>query len=80
MENQVGLGDCRPISLIGCLYKVLAKLLSMRLKKVLTSAIDVPQFAFLGGRNITDGVLIASEAIDRWKKGLLIKLNFCKRD
>ena len=34
------LGDFRPISLVDCLYKIISKLLSIRLKKVLSKVID----------------------------------------
>lgn len=39
-ENPQGLGEYRPISLIGCLYKILAKSLANRIKKVLGGIID----------------------------------------
>ncbi|XP_028113902.1 uncharacterized protein LOC114311939 [Camellia sinensis] len=82
VENPVGHGDYRPISLMGSIYKVLTKVLSSKLKKVLPHIISDTQSAFIGGRNILDGVLIANEAVDGWRKtkkrGLIIKLDFEK--
>lgn len=82
VENPVGLGDYRPISLVGSVYKVLAKVLSSRLKGVLPHIISDTQSAFTGGRNILDGVLIANEVVDGWRKtkrrGVIIKLDFEK--
>lgn len=81
-ENPVGLAAYRPISLVGCIYKVLAKVLVNRLRPVLPQVIGEVQSAFLGGRNIQDEILIASEVIDFWKKrklkGAIIKLDFEK--
>lgn len=74
--------DYRPISLIGSLYKILAKVLTNRLRKVMPRVIGEAQSAFLEGRNILDGVLIANEVVDWWKKsgqmGLILKLDFEK--
>ncbi|XP_028076768.1 uncharacterized protein LOC114278826 [Camellia sinensis] len=43
---------------------------------------NAAQSVFLGGRNILDGVLIANEVVDWWKKsrrkGLILKLDFQK--
>jgi len=39
-ENPFKLGDFRPISLVGCVYKILAKILANRLKRVLEKVID----------------------------------------
>lgn len=76
------ISDFRPISLIGSIYKILAKVLANRLKKVVPRVIGEAQLAFLGGRNILDGVLIANEIVDWWKvnrkKGVILKLDFQK--
>lgn len=76
----MGLTDYRPISLIGCMYKVLAKLLAGRLCKVLGSVILVNQTAFLKGRNILDGVVVVNEIIEYAKKErkpcMLFKVDF----
>ena len=62
------LGDFWPISLLGGLYKLLAKVLANRLKKVLEKVVSVDQNAFVRGRQILDASLIANEVIDFWHK------------
>lgn len=49
IHNHMGLNDFRPISLVDCMYKVVAKLLANILKAVLHKLIHDNQFAFLGG-------------------------------
>lgn len=80
LANPIGLSDYRPISLIGCVYKVLAKVLAESLKRVLHVLIFEEQSAFVGGRNIQDGILITNEVLDMWRrkkqKGVILKLDF----
>ncbi|XP_071740800.1 uncharacterized protein [Rutidosis leptorrhynchoides] len=78
--EPIGLNDYRPISLIGCYYKIVAKLLSNRLKRVIPNLVGYEQSAFIKGRNIMDGALIVNETLDFLKhkksKSLVFKVNF----
>jgi hypothetical protein len=58
----------RPISLLGCLYKIIAKVLAKRLALVMDSLISTNQSAFIKGRNLVDGVLIMNGLVDWAKK------------
>jgi hypothetical protein len=82
IDNPQRLNDFRPISLVGSLYKILAKVLANRLRLVIGSVVSESQTAFVRDRQILDGVLIANEAVDearRSKKELMLfKVDFEK--
>jgi hypothetical protein len=82
IDSPQRLNDFRPISLVGSLYKILAKVLANRLRLVIGSVISEAQTAFVKSRQILDGVLIANEVVDearRSKKELLLfKVDFEK--
>ena len=67
---------------MGCISKVISKVLSERLKKVIDSVISPEQSAYVKGKNIIDRPLIVNETIT-WakrskKKIFLLKVDFEK--
>ncbi|XP_074278036.1 uncharacterized protein LOC141601639 [Silene latifolia] len=82
VECAVELSDFRPISMVGCVYKVISKILAERLRSLLPGLIGETQSAFVQQRQILDGALIANEVVHWIKKskgsGVLLKLDFHK--
>jgi hypothetical protein len=74
--------EFQPISLISGIYKIIAKFLANRMRRVVGRVISKPQNAFVKGRQITNLVLIASECLDSCissgEPGLLCKLDMEK--
>ncbi|GKU95494.1 hypothetical protein SLEP1_g8850 [Rubroshorea leprosula] len=81
-KNPQRIEEYKPISLIGVMYKVVAKLLVSRLCKVMHKIIGEQHMAFINGRQLVDGVVIANEVIDeakrKRKKSFVFKVNFEK--
>lgn len=82
LAHADSLNDFRPISLISSPYKILAKVFANRLKGVISDLISDNQSGFVAGRQLVDGVLIASEVINYVKRAkvesVLLKLDFEK--
>ena len=57
----------RPISLVSSVYKILAKVLADRLKEVLSDTISLSQGAFIKDHQILDVVLVANEAVEKYR-------------
>ncbi|GJU89969.1 RNA-directed DNA polymerase, eukaryota [Tanacetum coccineum] len=76
------LNDFHPISLIGCQYKIIGKILANRLSLVINDIISLEQSTFIKGRQITDGPLILNEIISWCKyikeQALMFKVDFQK--
>ncbi|KAK2646317.1 hypothetical protein Ddye_021512 [Dipteronia dyeriana] len=82
ITNLKVMEDFRPISLVGSMYKVQAKMLANHIKEVMNSVIWESQIAFVKGQQIIDYFIIAKEIIHKWKKekegGLVVNLEFEK--
>lgn len=68
VKDPQSLNEYRPISLIGCVYKTVAKILANRLKEVLPNIIDERQTAFIRERHLLHGVVIANEVVEEAKR------------
>ncbi|GJS09389.1 RNA-directed DNA polymerase, eukaryota, partial [Tanacetum coccineum] len=74
--------EFRPISLIGSLYKIIAKILANRLVSVINDLVNEVQSAFIADRQILDGPFLLNEVIQwcklRKKQMLIFKVDFEK--
>ena len=79
VKDPIKLGDYRPISLIGCLYKIISKTLANRPKKTIGLNIGDEQSAYVEGRSIQDGPMIVNELCS-WAKKVKRKILHFKVD
>jgi len=68
VDSPQTLNEFCPISLVGSLYKIPAKLLANRLRQVIGSVISYAQYAFVKNRQILDWILIANDVVDEARK------------
>lgn len=74
--------DFISISLIGSIYKLISKVLTRKMSKVLGEVIGENQNAFVEGRQFLDVVMIANEIVDELvgqkKEGVIYKIDMEK--
>ncbi|KAK1290278.1 hypothetical protein QJS10_CPB18g01194 [Acorus calamus] len=69
LKNPITLKEYRPISICDTKYKIISKMLVMRLKEVLPHIIGKEQGAFIPGRSIHSHLLLVQEMMHSLKYG-----------
>ena len=81
-KNLLRFKNWRPISLLNTDYKILAKVLAFRLKKVLPSVIHEDQSGLISGRYIGDNIKLFIDVLHYFKRndipGLVLSIDFEK--
>lgn len=68
VQNPSNFKEFRPICLVGCLYKIVEKVLAHSLHRVVGKVVGECQFSFIKGRQILDCALVANEVVDSVRK------------
>jgi len=82
VKDPITIDQFRPISLVGAMYKIITKVMSHRIKGVISMVIDENQSAFMKGRGMFESVVIVNEVIEEVrrnrKSGVFFKVDFEK--
>eukprot|EP00253_Pinus_taeda_P016357 PITA_16357 len=74
--------DFRSISLCNCIYKIIAKVIAIRIVPILSRNISMEQFGFLNGRQIHEAIGVEQEVLhsvrQKKKKGVFLKIDLSK--
>ncbi|CAN1757430.1 Transposon TX1 uncharacterized 149 kDa protein [Linum perenne] len=62
-DDATRMSDLRPISLCNVQYRIVAKVLANRMRRIMADIIPEEQSSFIKGRSIVDNVLIAFETL-----------------
>ncbi|CAN1172213.1 LINE-1 reverse transcriptase homolog [Linum perenne] len=66
VKNAADMRQFRPISCCNVVYKIAAKIMTKRMAGILPSLISLNQTAFVKGRRIGDGILLAHELLSKY--------------
>lgn len=79
VKQATSIKQCRPICLLNVIYKIITKVLNLRLTKI-TDKVIGRQTAFIPGRNIFQVVVILHEVVHELKitkqAGIILELDF----
>ena len=81
VDEAIEVKQLRPISIVGCLYKIISKIFANRLKVMMPIIVGESQYGFVEKRQILDGALIANEVVwwmKKIKQAIMLKLDFQK--
>lgn len=82
VESPHRSNDFRPISLVGCMYKLIDKVLANWLQCVIGNVISDSQSTFISGRQILDNILTTNVVVDEVRNSkeelLMFKVDFEK--
>lgn len=70
-------GSFRPISICNFIYKVISKVLAIRLKPLMRMCVSRSQCAFLPGRDITENIILLREILHSFKQKHYKRPEFC---
>ena len=81
-EDSNSLDKYRHIALCNIIYKIVSKVIALRLKPMLPLIISPEQSGYVEGRQITDGIILTHEIIHSLKQtkkpGMLLKIDLSK--
>ena len=63
VRNPSYVKDMRPIACCTVIYKIIAKIITLRLQKVIGDVVDLAQTSFIPNRAISNNILLAIELI-----------------
>lgn len=67
-DNYTNIKDFRPIVCCPVLYKIIVKVLTFELKKVITKVVGEAQVGFMLGRVMTDNIHLAAKLVKGYNR------------